>query len=82
VKVSTFLVVVPVVVIATAVALANGETVIFRLDPFSGFTLSLPLFSLVFLTFFLGVVLGGLTVWWHRTSSSRPPNIPTPNKHE
>ena len=40
------MVVVPVVVFAAVVAIANRSPVTFRLDPFSGFALSLPLFLL------------------------------------
>ncbi|MEE8438996.1 MAG: hypothetical protein V3S07_05365 [Micropepsaceae bacterium] len=84
-KVSTLVVVVPVVVFATVVAMANRSPVTFSLDPFPGepsLALSMPLFLLVFLTFLLGVVLGGVTVWWRRTISSRSSNLPAAVKNE
>ena len=84
-KISTFLVAVPVVVFATVVAVANREPVVFSLDPFSsepGFVLSLPLYLLVFLTFFLGVVLGGMTVWWRRALRIRSSGISASVKKE
>jgi len=83
VKISTLLVVVPVVVFAAVVAVANRAPVTFSLDPISdesALALSLPLYLLVFLTFFLGVVLGGITVWWRRTISSRSSKLPEPVK--
>ena len=84
-KVSTLLVVVPVVVFAAVVAIANRSPVTFSLDPFSdepSLALSLPLYLLVFLTFLLGVVLGGVTVWWRQTISSRSSNLPAAIKNE
>lgn len=66
------------VVIAAIVAVANRQAVEFSLDPFSSepiVAFSLPLFLLVFLTFLLGVVLGGVTVWWRRVLRARSSNI-------
>ncbi len=74
-RLSTLLVVVPVVSVAAVVAVANRADVTFSLDPFSveapALALTMPLFLLIFLTFLLGVVLGGLTVWWRRTAQAR-----------
>ncbi len=84
-KVSTLLVVVPVVIFAAVVAVANRASVIFSLDPFSSepsVALSLPLYLLVFLTFLLGVVLGGVTVWWRRALPSRSSNVSAVVKNE
>ena len=84
-KISTFLVVVPVVVVATVVAVANREAVVFSLDPFSaepGLAVALPLYLLVFLTFFLGVVLGGVTVWWRRARRFGSTNVSASVKKE
>jgi len=61
-KLSTLLVLVPVAALAVILALANREAVAFKLVPFtqeSAFTLVMPLFLLVFLSFFLGVLVGG-----------------------
>ena len=74
-KRSTFLVLVPVALIATILALANRETVVFRLDPFVAgepvFSLAMPLFLLVFLSFLLGVLVGGATVFLRRGRNAR-----------
>jgi uncharacterized integral membrane protein len=74
-KRSTLLVLVPVALIATMLALANRETVVFRLDPFAAgepaFSLAMPLFLLVFLSFLLGVLVGGATVFLRRGRSAR-----------
>jgi uncharacterized integral membrane protein len=85
VKVSTFLVVVPVVALATVVAVANRQAVEFSLDPISTeptIAFSLPLYLLVFLTLLLGVVLGGVTVAWRRASRSRPSSFSAGVKNE
>ncbi len=84
-KVSNFLVLGTVVALATIVAVANRQTVEFSLDPFSSdpsVALSLPLYLLVFLTFFVGVVLGGVTVWWRRTVRKRSSNVSAGVKEE
>jgi hypothetical protein len=66
---------VPAVVVAVVVAVANRQSVIFSLDPFSqispAFALRLPLFVLIFLVLGLGVVLGGTA-----TLLSRKPPAP------
>ncbi len=64
-KLSTLFVTVPVAVIATIVAVANRQDVIFKLNPFSDGgpdAVVMPLFLLLFLTFMLGVVVGGTTI--------------------
>ena len=57
---------VPLVVAAAILAVANWEPVAFKLVPFaqgeSAFTLVMPLFLLVFFSFLLGVLIGGATV--------------------
>jgi uncharacterized integral membrane protein len=78
-------VVVPVVAFAAVVAVANRASVVFSLDPFSSepsIALSLPLYLLVFLTFLLGVVLGGVTVWWRRALQSRSSKLSAVVKNE
>lgn len=63
-RLSTYVIGVPAVVVAVVVAVANRRNVIFSLDPFSqtspAFAVRLPLFLLVFLVLGLGVLLGGL----------------------
>ena len=70
-KLSTFLVAIPVVTLAGVIAVANRSRVTFSLDPFSrsdpSLQFELPLFMVVFLALLLGVVLGGFAVWWSRT---------------
>jgi uncharacterized integral membrane protein len=74
-KLSTFLLLVPVAIVAVILALANREAVAFRVDPFSGtdpaFTLVMPLFLLVFSSFLIGVLVGGATVGLRRVRSAR-----------
>jgi hypothetical protein len=64
VRPSTYALGIPAVVIAVVVALANRQSVIFSLDPFSqtspALAVRLPLYVLVFLILGLGVLLGGL----------------------
>jgi uncharacterized integral membrane protein len=62
-RVSTLLVMAPVAAVAAALAVANREPVAFQFDPFaSGAALVMPLFLLVFLSFLLGVLVGGATM--------------------
>jgi hypothetical protein len=64
VKLSTYLIGVPAVVVAAVVAVANRQHVIFSLDPFSQaapvFAIRVPLFVLLFLALVLGILLGGM----------------------
>jgi predicted phage tail protein len=65
VRLSTYAIGVPAVVVAIVVAVANRGSVIFSLDPFSqtapALAVRLPLFVLVFIVLGLGVLLGGVT---------------------
>jgi uncharacterized integral membrane protein len=64
-KLSTVFVTVPVAVIATVLAVANRQDVVFKLNPFAQIgadAVVMPLFLLVFLSFLLGVVVGGTTM--------------------
>jgi uncharacterized integral membrane protein len=66
-KFSTLLLLVPVALVATALALANRGSVTFALVPFvegAGLKLAMPLFLLVFSSFFLGVLVGGTVMAW------------------
>lgn len=78
-KLSTFLVLVPVAAIAAVLAVANREVVVFRLDPFaagdSAVAFIMPLFLLVFLSFLLGVLVGGATVALRRGRNARRKRI-------
>ena len=71
-RVSTLLVMVPVAAVAAALAVANREPVAFQFDPFaSGTALVMPLFLLVFLSFLVGVLVGGATVALRRNAMAR-----------
>src|SRR5215469_10566177 len=65
-RLSTYAVTVPAVVIAAVLAVANRQIVRFSLDPFStdapAIALVMPLYLLLFLAVLFGVLLGGLVV--------------------
>lgn len=76
-RLSTYLLGIPAVAVAAAVAVANRQTVIFGFDPFSSDTPSplsfaLPLFVFLFLAFALGVFVGGVVAMWPRRSRRKP----------
>jgi uncharacterized integral membrane protein len=76
-KLWTLLAGVPVAVIAAVLAVANREEVAFKLDPFgSGDSVAfvMPLFLLVFLSFLLGVLVGGATIALRRGRNARREN--------
>lgn len=62
------LVVVPLVLIAVLLSVANRAPVQLSLDPFSAdapaVVWSAPLFAVVLLAVAVGVLLGGIAVWW------------------
>jgi uncharacterized integral membrane protein len=74
-KRSTILMLVPVAAIAAVLAVANREPVVFKLDPFAGndsaAAFVMPLYLLVFLSFLLGVLVGGATVVLRRARKAR-----------
>jgi uncharacterized integral membrane protein len=60
------LVLLPVAILVVLLAVANRGPVTISLDPFSGvpeFSVSLPLFAVVFLAVMVGVVIGGIAAW-------------------
>ena len=87
-KLSTLLVLVPVAAVAAILAVANREEVAFRIDPFAAgdaaAALVMPLFLLVFLSFLLGVLVGGATIALRRGrfkylfTPARSPASPVP----
>ena len=81
-KRSTVLLLVPVAVIAAVLAIANREQVVFRLDPFaandSAVAFVMPLFLLVFLSFLLGVLVGGTTIALRRGRNARRKSVAGP----
>jgi uncharacterized integral membrane protein len=78
-KLSTLFVLVPVAVIAAILAVANREEVTFKLSPFaagdSATAFIMPLFVLVFLSFLLGVLVGGATLALRRAVNARRKRI-------
>ena len=88
-KLSTYVIAVPAVVIAAALAVANRRDVVFSLDPFSqshpSIAVEMPLFVLLFLVLVLGILLGGAAsalsrLWRNRrrlpTKTSKPNTPP------
>lgn len=74
-RLSTYFLLVPVAVIAAALAVANRGMVSFSLDPFSdvhpALVIQMPLFLLLFLTLLLGVVIGGIAAMIGRRKRTR-----------
>ncbi len=73
-KSSTLLVLVPLSVLAALFALANRQEVVVILDLLKGegaLSLAMPLYLLVFLALFAGVLLGGATVALGRGSAQK-----------
>jgi uncharacterized integral membrane protein len=76
-KIVTALIVVPPAVIISAFAVANRQAVTVSFDPFSSvspaYAATLPLFMVIFVALFFGVLIGGITAWigqskWRRTA--------------
>ena len=60
------IVLVPIVIVVTVLAIANRSPVPLVVDPFGWLEMpavSVPLFLLIFLAVALGVVIGGMSVW-------------------
>lgn len=77
-RLSTYLVGVPVAVVAAVVAVANRQIVTFSLDPFSlsqpseALSVRMPLFVLVIAALLLGAILGGIAARWPRWKRGGP----------
>jgi uncharacterized integral membrane protein len=67
-RLGTWLAVIPVAALTIWFALANRSLVTFSLDPFNldepQWAVRLPLFIVVFIGIFLGMLAGGAIVWW------------------
>ena len=76
-RLSTYFLLVPAIVIAAALAVANRATVPLSFDPFSdahpAFVIEMPLFLLLFFTFLLGVLIGGVVALIGRRKRPRSP---------
>ncbi len=71
-RLSTILMLILVALMAIVLAVPNREPVVFRfIAGESGLALTMPLYLLVFLVFFLGVLLGGAVVGFNRTLARR-----------
>ena len=76
-KVISVIVLVPLALVLVLFALANREMITLSLDPFDptrpAFTYRMPLFILIFLLLFIGVLVGGVAAWlrqsrWRRVA--------------
>jgi hypothetical protein len=78
VRLSTYVIGVPVVVVTAVVAIANRQMVTFSLDPFSlshpseALSVRMPLFVLLILTLAIGAALGGIAAMWSRRRRRKP----------
>jgi uncharacterized membrane protein YciS (DUF1049 family) len=65
----------PIAIIVVLLAVANRHPVLVSFDPFSGeapeFSLTLPLFAIVFAAVMLGVVIGGIGAWLAQADNRR-----------
>jgi uncharacterized integral membrane protein len=80
VKLSTALLLIPAIIIAGVIAVANRADIALSLDPFSdthpALVVELPLYLLLFAAVLLGVILGGLAVTLARvTRRSQRPSV-------
>lgn len=77
---STVFLLVPAIVIAAVIAVANRTPINLSLDPFSdvhpALVIQLPLYLLLFAVLLLGVVLGGLAVALRRATRNKAPRVP------
>ncbi|MFG1361572.1 lipopolysaccharide assembly protein LapA domain-containing protein [Xanthobacter pseudotagetidis] len=66
-RVLSLLIVVPLSILGVALAVANRKPVTVSLDPFTpatpAFSVTVPLFAVIFAALIAGVVLGGLVTW-------------------
>lgn len=69
-KIFTFLFTLPFAVLLLVLSVANRQPVMLRLDPFNeqapAYALSLPLFVYVFGALLIGLVVGGMAVWFNQ----------------
>ncbi len=65
---STWIAIIPTALITIWFALANRSLVTLSLDPFNvdepTWAVRLPLFAIMFVAVFVGMIAGGIVVWW------------------
>lgn len=73
---STYVIGIPVAIIAAVIAVANRESVWFSLDPFDrqnpAVSVYMPLFLLLFLVFAAGILFGWAAAVWTRRRPKEP----------
>jgi len=66
-RIVQILIVVPLAILIVVFSVANRHAVMISLDPFGGaepkLSLAIPLFLVVLVTLFVGVVIGGMAAW-------------------
>lgn len=74
-KLINYVFLLPLAIILILLSVANRQFVRFSLDPLNTETpalaLELPLFVFLFATFLLGMLLGGMLVWWSQGKHRR-----------
>jgi uncharacterized integral membrane protein len=69
------LILLPVAIVAVLLAVANRAPVTMSFDPFSQrapeFSVTLPLFALLFLAVVLGILIGGIGAWLNQGKNRR-----------
>lgn len=74
-KLVTVVIVVPLAILIVAFAVANRQAITVSLDPFDSvnpaYSVTLPLFVIVFAILILGVVVGGVAAWLRQASWRR-----------
>jgi uncharacterized integral membrane protein len=74
-KVISAIVLVPLAVVLILFAIANREMITLSLDPFDAtrpaFTYRMPLFFLIFILLFVGVLVGGTAAWLRQSKWRR-----------
>jgi len=69
----------PIAVVAVTLAVANRKPVTLALDPFRpenpAFSVVVPLFVVILAALILGVLLGGVTMWWRQRFHRRAARI-------
>jgi len=74
-KVISVIVLVPLAIVLILFAIANREMITLSLDPFDAtrpaFTYRMPLFFLIFILLFVGVLVGGTAAWLRQSKWRR-----------